>query len=175
MKVTLYFCADLIEVCKFCVHAGNSFISMKRFFLLLLLVCLGATLSLSAQSAADKIVGVYRVVKDGRNSKVKVFKHAGGYRAQVIWLENMKNPDGSQRTDTKNPDPAKRHTPSNQIVLVDKVTYDADDNEWEDGRIYDPTSGKTYKVEMYFEKPGVLTVKGKLGPFYKKMYWTKIQ
>ena len=131
---------------------------MKRFFLLLLLVCLGATLSLSAQSAADKIVGVYRVVKDGRNSKVKVFKHAGGYRAQVIWLENMKNPDGSQRTDTKNPDPAKRHTPSNQIVLVDKVT-----------------SGKTYKVEMYFEKPGVLTVKGKLGPFYKKMYWTKIQ
>ena len=58
---------------------------MKRFFLLLLLVCLGATLSLSAQSAADKIVGVYRVVKDGRNSKVKVFKHAGGYRAQVIW------------------------------------------------------------------------------------------
>ena len=148
---------------------------MKRFFLLLLLVCLGATLSLSAQSAADKIVGVYRVVKDGRNSKVKVFKHAGGDRAQVIWLENMKNPDGSQRTDTKNPDPAKRHTPSNQIVLVDKVTYDADDNEWEDGRIYDPTSGKTYKVEMYFEKPGVLTVKGKLGPFYKKMYWTKIQ
>ncbi len=148
---------------------------MKRFFLLLLLVCLSATLSLSAQSAADKIVGVYRVVKDGRNSKVKVFKHAGGYRAQVIWLENMKNPDGSQRTDTKNPDPAKRHTPSNQIVLVDKVTYDADDNEWEDGRIYDPTSGKTYKVEMYFEKPGVLTVKGKLGPFYKKMYWTKIQ
>lgn len=115
------------------------------------------------------------MVKDGRNSKVKVFKHAGGYRAQVIWLENMKNPDGSQRTDTKNPDPSKRHTPSNQIVLVDKVTYDADDNEWEDGRIYDPTSGKTYKVEMYFEKPGVLTVKGKLGPFYKKMYWTKIQ
>ena len=146
---------------------------MKRIAILFLLVCLGATLSISAQSAADKIVGVYRVVKDGRNSKVKVFKHGGGYRAQVIWLENMKNPDGSQRTDAKNPDPAKRNTPSNQIVLVDKVTYDADDNEWEDGRIYDPTSGKTYKVEMYFEKPDVLTVKGKLGPFYKKMYWTK--
>ena len=87
---------------------------MKRIAILFLLVCLGATLSISAQSAADKIVGVYRVVKDGRNSKVKVFKHGGGYRAQVIWLENMKNPDGSQRTDAKNPDPAKRNTPSNQ-------------------------------------------------------------
>ena len=60
---------------------------MKRIAILFLLVCLGATLSISAQSAADKIVGVYRVVKDGRNSKVKVFKHGGGYRAQVIWLE----------------------------------------------------------------------------------------
>ena len=150
-------------------------ITMKRIAFLFLLVCLGATLSISAQSAADKIVGVYRVVKEGRNSKVKIFKHGGGYRAQVIWLENMKNPDGSQRTDVKNPDPAKRSTPSNQIVLVDKVTYDAEDNEWDNGHIYDPTSGKTYKVEMYFEKPDVLTVKGKLGPFYKKMYWTKIQ
>ena len=93
---------------------------MRRIAILFLLVCLGATLSISAQSAADKIVGVYRVVKDGRNSKVKIFKHGGGYRAQVIWLENMKNPDGSQRTDAKNPDPAKRHTPSNQIVLVEK-------------------------------------------------------
>lgn len=148
---------------------------MKRFTLFLLLAALGAVLGISAQSAADKIVGVYQVLKDGRNSKVKVFKHADGYRAQVIWLADMKNPDGSMRTDMKNPDPSKRHTPSNQIVLVEKVTYDKDDNEWGDGRIYDPTSGKTYKVEMYFEKPNVLTVKGKLGPFYKKMYWTKIR
>ena len=115
---------------------------MRRIAILFLLVCLGATLSISAQSAADKIVGVYRVLKDGRNSKVKIFKHGGGYRAQVIWLENMKNPDGSQRTDAKNPDPAKRPTPSNQIVLVEKVTYDADDNEWEDGRIYDHHVGQ---------------------------------
>ena len=77
---------------------------------------------LSAQTAADKIVGLYHVVKDGRNSKVKIFKYGNGYRAQVVWLENMKNPDGTLRTDVKNPDESKRKTPSNQIVLVDKVT-----------------------------------------------------
>ena len=126
---------------------------MKRFFIaftLLFAVCL---LPLSAQTAADKIVG---------------------YRAQVVWLENMKNPDGTLRTDVKNPDESKRKTPSNQIVLVDKVTYNGED-AWEDGKIYDPTSGKVYRVEMYFEKPNVLTVKGKLGPFFKKVYWNKIQ
>ena len=147
---------------------------MKRFFIaftLLFAVCL---LPLSAQTAADKIVGLYHVVKDGRNSKVKIFKYGNGYRAQVVWLENMKNPDGTLRTDVKNPEESKRKTPSNQIVLVDKVTYNGED-AWEDGKIYDPTSGKVYRVEMYFEKPNVLTVKGKLGPFFKKVYWNKIQ
>ena len=147
---------------------------MKRFFIaftLLFAVCL---LPSSAQNAADKIVGLYHVVKDGRNSKVKIFKYGNGYRAQVVWLENMKNPDGTLRTDLKNPDESKRKTPSNQIVLVEKVTYNGED-AWEDGKIYDPTSGKVYRVEMYFEKPNVLTVKGKLGPFFKRVYWNKIQ
>ena len=56
---------------------------MKRFFIaftLLFAVCL---LPLSAQTAADKIVGLYHVVKDGRNSKVKIFKYGHGYREQV--------------------------------------------------------------------------------------------
>ena len=107
---------------------------MKRFFIaftLLFAVCL---LPLSAQTVADKIVGLYHVVKDGRNSKVKIFKYGNGYRAQVVWLENMKNPDGTLRTDVKNPDESKRKTPSNQIVLVDKVTYNGED-AWEDGKI----------------------------------------
>ena len=100
-------------------------------------------LPLSEQTAADKIVCLYHVVKDGRNSKLKIFKYGNGYRAQVVWLENMKNPDGTLRTDVKNPDESKRKTPSNQIVLVDKVTYNGED-AWEDGKIYDPTSGKVY-------------------------------
>ena len=59
-------------------------------------------------------------------------------------------------------------------MLVEKVTFDGDDT-WENGNIYDPTSGKVYRVEMYFDKPNVLTVKGKLGPFFKRVYWQKIQ
>ena len=78
---------------------------MKRILSFLLMAFIATTLTVSAQSAADKIVGLYHVVKDGRNSKVKIFKYGDGYRAQVVWLENMKNPDGSQRTDQKHPDP----------------------------------------------------------------------
>ena len=98
------------------------------------------------------------MVKDGRNSKVKIFKHGDGYRAQVVWLENMKNPDGSQRTDQKNPDPKKRNTPSNQIVFGGKGDFRTA-RHLENGHIYDPTSGKVYRVESGIsDKPNVLTV-----------------
>lgn len=145
---------------------------MQKILSLLLVAFFALNVSMSAQNPADKIVGTYKVEKEGSVSKVKIFKHGNGYRAQIFWLQNPKNPDGSVKMDLKNPDPSKRQTPSDQIVLVDKVTFD--DGEWTNGRIYDPQSGKVYKVDLYFEKPNVLTVKGKLGPFYKKMYWIKL-
>ena len=35
-------------------------------------------------------------------SKVKVFKHGDGFRAQVTWVDNLKKEDGTLRTDEKN-------------------------------------------------------------------------
>lgn len=64
---------------------------------------------------------------------------------------------------------------ADKIVLIDNVTYNAKSNTWKGGQIYDPTSGKTFKVELYFKDAKTLTVKGMLGPFFERMYWTKIQ
>lgn len=145
---------------------------MQRVILsivLSLFMCMG----MSAQSAADKIVGVYKAVQKGKESKVKIFKYNGGYRAQVIWLKEPKEANGAIKRDTKNPDASKRNTPADQVVIIDKVVYR--DELWQDGRIYDPTSGKTYKVEIKFKDDKTLQVKGKLGPFFERVYWTKIQ
>lgn len=142
---------------------------MKKFLMTMLLtIC--CTLGMMAQ--ADKIVGTYKAVHDGKESKVKIFKYQDGYRAQVCWLKETKNPDGSVKKDVKNPDKSKRNTPADQIVLVDKVTYE--DGIWQNGKIYEPTSGKTYKVEIKFTDAKTLQVRGKLGPFFKNVYWTKL-
>ncbi len=142
---------------------------MKKFFMTMLLtIC--CTLGMMAQ--ADKIVGTYKAVHDGKESKVKIFKYQNGYRAQVCWLKETKNADGTVKKDVKNPDKAKRNVPADQIVLVDKVTYE--DGIWQNGRIYEPTSGKTYKVEIKFKDAKTLQVRGKLGPFFKNVYWTKL-
>lgn len=134
--------------------------------LMLLMVAIGAF------AQADKVIGNYKAVRNGVTSKVKVFKYNGGYRAQVTWVDNLKKSDGSIRTDEKNPDASKRKTPANQIILIDKVTFDGKD-KWKDGKIYDPTSGKSYTVTLYFKDAKTLTVKGSIGPFFERMYWTK--
>ena len=88
-------------------------------------------------------------------------------------MSNLKNEDGTIRTDVKNPDASKRNVRADQIVLIDKVTFDGED-KWKDGKIYDPTSGKEYTVTLYFKDDKTLTVKGSIGPLFKRMYWTKV-
>lgn len=146
---------------------------MKKIILALLCIIM-ATASTFAQNNADQIVGTYKVVRNGVNSKVKVFKKGDGYSAQVIWADNLTMEDGSKRLDPKNPDPSKRNVPADQIVLVEKVTYNAKSNVWENGKIYDPTSGKSYKLKMWFDGEKTLKLRGYIGPFFETMKWTKI-
>lgn len=126
----------------------------------------------AAQNAADKIVGTYRAVEDGNVSKVRFTKAGDGYRAQIVWLEVPNNPDGTPRTDFKNPDKAKRSVHSDRIVLIEKVTYK--DGKWKGGKIYDPTKGKSYNVEIRFKDANTLAVKGSLLCFSKTVYWTRL-
>ena len=150
---------------------------MKRFLCLVAVGIYALSTALAASgNSGDRILGVYKAEKDGAVSKVRISKTGENtYRAQVFWIENETNPDGSIRTDRKNPDPAKRSTPSSQVVLIESVSYDAEEQKWQDGQIYDPTSGKTYKVVIVFDDPTTLRVRGYWGPFSSSMYWKKIE
>lgn len=132
-----------------------------------------SALTVFAQSAGDKIIGTYRAVQDGNVSKVKIFKNGNGYRAQVCWLEEPNNADGTPKLDTKNSDKSKRSVRADQVVLIDKVVYK--DGVWTDGEIYDPTVGKTYTVNVKFKDAKTLAVTGSLLFFKETVYWTKLE
>ena len=101
----------------------------KTLFLLVTMLMF----SLGSHAQADKIIGVYKTVRNGVNSKVRVTKKGNAYQAQVIWVDNLHNPDGTIKRDDKNPDASKRNTPADQIILIESVTYN--DGKWEKGRI----------------------------------------
>ena len=145
-----------------------------------LAILIVAVMPLKAQeSKGDRLLGTYRVVEPEtkEDSKVKIFKTADGkYKGQVIWLAVPNMKDGTPKRDILNPDPKKRNTPGDQIVLLWGFEYDAEKDMWVNGEIYDPCHGKNYKCRLNFESPTKLKVRGYIGApaFGKSMYWYKI-
>lgn len=57
------------------------------------------------------------------------------------------------------------------LDIIWNMEWDAEDSRYEDGKIMDPKSGKIYSSLMWQETPGVLNVRGKIGPFGRTQYW----
>ncbi len=152
---------------------------MKFFKCFIISILCFLSLSAVAQTAADKILGVYYISDDqsDEDCKIKITKNSAGlYEGQIIWVKNPTFKDGSPKRDIKNPDPKKRNTPGDKIKLLYHFRYDSKENRWVDGEIYDPVHGKYYKSRMWFEKENVLRVRGYIGvpAFGRTMTWKKI-
>lgn len=92
--------------------------------------------------------------KDGQ---IEVYQQGDRYYGKIVWGTNP-------RQDTKNPNPALRQRDLMGVVLFSDFKYDASDEEWIDGKIYDPDSGKTYDCKMWLSDNGqTLKVRGYLG------------
>lgn len=142
---------------------------MKKLTLLFFML-LVTTGSIFAQAAGDKILGTW--LNEEKDGKIEIYKSGSKYFGKLVWGKNMYEPDGSSRTDIKNPDPKLRTRKLQDLVLLTNFTFD--DGEWEGGKIYDPKSGKTYSCVMRF-KGSVLQIKGYIGITLigRTTVWTK--
>jgi len=135
---------------------------MKRITLgLLILISTIITTSFTAhRSSEEQIVGDW--LTGNRKAKINIFKKGDRYFGKIIWLvEPLK--DGKPKTDTNNPDQAKKGQPIMGLLLLTAFKY-AGDNEWEDGHIYDPEEGKTYSCNLTLKDNGkTLNVRGYIG------------
>ena len=151
---------------------------MKRFIIALLCSVLFAapSFSQSMNSKGDNIIGEYLSIKDGGKSKIRVTKASDGtYTAQVFWVERALDKDGNKRKDSKNPDKSLRNVTLDNVVIIKALKYDADDQEWGDTEIYDPSSGKIYDVDIEFKDSKTLKVYGNIWGIGKTVYWTRIE
>jgi uncharacterized protein (DUF2147 family) len=135
------------------------------------------SVNIFAQSdEADKIRG-YWLTQDN-DAKIKIYRAKNGkYYGKITWLEEPNNPDGTPNVDDQNPDPKLRDQPVLGLLLLKSFTYNAKDKEWENGTIYDPENGNTYKCYMWFEdgNPDKLAVKGFIGfsLIGREVSWTR--
>jgi uncharacterized protein (DUF2147 family) len=145
---------------------------------LLLNLFIAFTFSAFAQSKADRICGLYYATDpgNGEGSQIQIYKAEDGtYEGKVVWMQYPNYPNGEPRRDVKNPDPEKRNQTNVGIVIIKGFTYNASKDEWQDGSVYNPGSGKTYRSYMKLESDDKLKVRGYLGVSLlgKTVTWTK--
>ena len=146
----------------------------------LLAISMTFATSVNAQSKADKIIGYYLTYDDetgAEKSQVQIYKDANGkYFGKIVWLKEP-NKDGKPKVDDKNPDAKLQNRPIIGLVMLKGFKYDESENEWSDGSIYNPTSGKTYNSYINFESATKVKVRGFIGASWmglgKTVYWTK--
>jgi uncharacterized protein (DUF2147 family) len=132
-------------------------------FIISIILCF-ASLNFIKSQEANKILG-YWLTENGK-SQVKVFKATNGkYYGKIVWLKNPLRDDGTPKIDDKNPDPALKNKPLIGLQILNGFVYDEKKKEWNEGKIYDPESGNTYKCFIKFKDNNYneLYVKGYIG------------
>ena len=136
--------------------------------------------NVNAQSKADKILGYYLTYDDetgAEKSQVQIYKESNGkYYGKIVWLkEPTKN--GKPKVDDKNPDAKLQNRAILGLEMLKGFKFNEKDNEWNDGSIYNPASGKTYSCYINFESATKVKIRGYIGASWmglgKTAYWTK--
>jgi len=155
---------------------------MKKIILAMLA---GLALILSPTIAraqdADAIIGVWHTTPGTDSGDIRIFKRNNQYFGQVMslaepnWPANDKmGMGGKPKTDRHNPNPKLRDQPILGMELMSDFVY-VGKNVWEEGKVYDPLSGKTYKCKMILKSGNRLEVRGYIGfsLFGRTVTWTR--
>ena len=133
----------------------------KQLFSLALLVavlCFGT--AYAQNTGADAVLGTW--VTGSGKGHVEIYKQGDKYFGKLVWLKEPSTEQGTPKVDKNNPDAKLRSQPILGLVNLRDFTYEGD-NEWEDGKVYDPEKGKDYSCQMTLTDPNTLEVRGYIG------------
>ncbi len=88
----------------------------------------------------DDVVGIW--MNEAKNGKIEIYRSGDKYFGKLIWATNLVDANGMSRTDVNNPDDTLNSRPLLNVIFLTGFIYD--DGSWENGKVYDPKSGKTY-------------------------------
>ncbi|WP_138476231.1 DUF2147 domain-containing protein [Dyadobacter bucti] len=143
---------------------------MQRITFTILLTLLYAV-CLSQNIAADKILGTWS--NEENNTRIEIFKKGAQYFGKLVWSIDLYEPDGkTARRDSNNHDLKLQERSQENMEILMSFTYE--DGIWDDGKMYDRKSGKTYSCFMR-TKEDVLEIRSYVGIplFGRSTYWQR--
>ncbi|MFT4754386.1 MAG: hypothetical protein ACI9GM_001127 [Salibacteraceae bacterium] len=129
---------------------------MKKIWSLAVIMMISA---FSFAQSADDIIGTWYT--EGGKSKVEITKKGDKYSGKIIWLKEPNRADGTAKLDKSNEEETLRSRGILGLPVIQNFQWD--DDEYEDGTIYDPENGKTYSCEITWKDINTLNVRGYIG------------
>lgn len=113
-----------------------------------------------AQNQANTIMGKW--MSSENNLEVEVFKQGNEFKGRLLWFDDSddKTKPVNVRLDEKNHDKALRIRKLIGIEVLHNLQYNPGDDEWQDGIIYDGSSGKEWDAKAWINTDGLLKVRG---------------
>jgi len=130
---------------------------MKYLFVFVLII---TAINSIAQKNADAIIGKWE--STDKYLIVEVYKQNKDFKSKIIWFydEDDTITPIAQRLDINNPNKKLRSRTVLGTDVLSGLTYNAKQNKWVNGRIYDATSGKTWDATVWLNGTDSLFVRG---------------
>ncbi len=143
---------------------------MKKSVLLGLLLL--GTSALFAQNSSD-ILGIW--LNEEGDAQIEVYIEKDSYFGKIVWLEKAKDVNGEWMLDVKNPDEKLKTRKKLGMTVMHNLVWDADEKEWNEGKIYDAREGDTYSLYAKTDGLDILNLRGYIGfsLFGKTTSWTR--
>jgi len=127
-----------------------------------------------AQDVND-IIGVW--FTQDNDSKITIAKDDNGEAfGTITWIKEVHADGGQMPLDVNNPDETLRDKPLLGRRILNGFEYNQSRNRWQKGTIYDPTTRKTHKCQMWIEDDlNILIVRGYVGISLigRQVEWTR--
>ncbi|AUP78034.1 DUF2147 domain-containing protein [Flavivirga eckloniae] len=134
----------------------------------LLIVCFFISLSSSSQSIFGKWRTIDDVSKEAK-SIVEIYKENGKIFGKIVQILNPEKKDALCKKCLGD----EKDKPVLGLVLIKNMERDGE--YYENGTIFDPEKGKTYKCRLGLtDNPNILQVRGYIAFLYATQYWERV-
>lgn len=154
----------------------------RRIVFLVMLATLGSSLASVAVAGdpvfeKDAVLGIWKTEPNdnGDYSHVEIYLADGKYSGRIVFLNSpvfLEGDEGGEpgqpRSDFKNPDEALQERPLLGMDLMYGFKHNGK-NKWEDGRVYDPESGKEYNCKVTMKDTDTLEIFGYIKVAFAKL------
>jgi uncharacterized protein (DUF2147 family) len=134
---------------------------MNAIKMTIIMLAMSIGLSANKPFGADDIIGTWLTAS--KDAKVTIFKTGNYFYGKISWMREPLDEKGRPKTDINNRDESVQGKPVMNLLILKSFEYNAMDDLWQNGTIYDPKNGKTYSCKLELANSNTLEVRGYIG------------